>query len=256
MIDNRAQIHPKAKIADSAKVGPWSIVGEDVEIGENTWIGSHVIVEGPTKIGKNNKIYQFSSIGGDPQDLTYSDEETSLIIGDNNIFREYCTVNRGTEKGGGSTQIGNHNFFMACIHIGHDCIIGNHTIFTNYSALSGHVIIEDHAKIGAYSGIHQFCRVGAHSFVARATYIAKDVLPFLMVAGNAAAVCGLNTVGLRREGFNSEAIEGLRRAYKVIFRKGLSAQKAIEELTTMAPDCEQIQEFIRGLKNTQRGILR
>lgn len=256
MIDKRAEIHPKAKIADNVKIEPWSIIGEEVEIGENTWVGPHVIIEGPTKIGKNNKIYHFSSIGGDPQDLTYAGEKTSLIIGDHNIFREYCSINRGTGKGGSTTRIGSDNFFMACTHVGHDCIIGDHAIFTNYATLAGHVTIEDYVKIGPYSAIHQFCTIGAHSFVSRATYITKDVLPFLMIAGNSASVCGLNTVGLRREGFSSETIESLRRAYKVIFRKGLSAQQAIEELGAMVSECEHIQEFIRVLENSERGILR
>lgn len=256
MIDKRAVVHPKAKIHDSVIIGPWSIIGEDVEIDENTWVGAHVIIEGPTKIGKNNKFFSFSSIGADPQDLTFSGEKTSLIIGERNIFRENCTISRGTKKGGGTTKIGNNNFFMASIHIGHDCIVGDSTIFNNYAALAGHVTIEDHAKIGPYSGIHQFCVVGAHSFIARATYVPKDVLPFLMVAGNTANVCGLNTVGLKREGFTLEDLEGIRRAYKVIFRKGLSAQQAIVELKKMVSECKHVRGFIQALENTERGILR
>ena len=171
MIDKHAIVHPSAKIAADVTIGPGCIIGEHVEIGKNTWVGPHVVIQGPTVIGENNKIYQFASIGNDPQDLTYNEEPTRLEIGHNNIIREYCMISRGTTKGGGITRIGDHNFLMAYSHIGHDCIVGNHIILTSYAALSGHVVVEDYAIIGGYAAVHQFCRVGAYAFIARATYV-------------------------------------------------------------------------------------
>lgn len=256
MIDEHAIIHPNAKIAAGVSVGPGTIIGADVEIGENTWIGPHVVIQGPTVIGKNNKIFQFASVGNDPQDLTYNGEPTKLIIGDNNIVREYCMISRGTTKGGGLTQIGHHNFLMAYSHVGHDSILGNHIIMINYSALSGHVTIEDYAIIGGYAAIHQFCHVGAYAFIARATYVTKDVLPYVMIAGHTTSACGINTVGLRRRGFSSQAIDQLRRAYKVIFRKGLTIQQAVAELEIMQAECPEITPLINGLNQSTRGIVR
>ena len=256
MIDDNAIIHPHAKLASGVSVGPGTIIGADVEIGKNTWIGPHVVIQGPTVIGENNKIYQFSSIGNDPQDLTYQGEPTRLTIGNNNIIREYCMISRGTSKGGGLTQIADNNFLMAYSHVGHDCVIGNHIILINYAALSGHVTVEDYAIIGGYAAVHQFCRVGAYSFIARATYVTKDVLPYVMIAGHTTSACGINTVGLRRRGFSSQAIDNLRRAYKVIFRKGFTIQQAISELEIMQVDCPEILPMIDGLNQSTRGIVR
>jgi len=256
VIDDNAIIHPHAKLASGVSVGPGTIIGADVEIGKNTWIGPHVVIQGPTVIGENNKIYQFSSIGNDPQDLTYQGEPTRLTIGNNNIIREYCMISRGTSKGGGLTQIADNNFLMAYSHVGHDCVIGNHIILINYAALSGHVTVEDYAIIGGYAAVHQFCRVGAYSFIARATYVTKDVLPYVMIAGHTTSACGINTVGLRRRGFSSQAIDNLRRAYKVIFRKGFTIQQAISELEIMQVDCPEILPMIDGLNQSTRGIVR
>ncbi|MEE9452092.1 MAG: acyl-ACP--UDP-N-acetylglucosamine O-acyltransferase [Gammaproteobacteria bacterium] len=256
LIDKRADIHPEAVISENVTIGPWTVIGADVEIGQDCHIGPHVVIEGPTRIGKNNRISQFASLGGSPQDLTYNDEETTLEIGDHNIIREFCTLSRGTTKGGGGTRVGSHNFFMAYSHIGHDCTVGDHTILTNYAALSGHVVVEDYAKIAAYSGVHQFCVIGAHSFVAGATYVGKDVLPYLLVSGNTASVCGLNTVGLKREGFTTEVLENLRRAYRIIFRQSLTVQEAIVKLLEMVPECSQVRPLIQALRNSERGILR
>lgn len=256
MIDERAMIHPSAKLAAGVTVGPGSVIGANVEIGENTWIGPHVVIEGPTVIGKNNKIFQFASVGDEPQDITYQGEPTRLEIGDNNVIREYCMISRGTVKGGGITRIGNDNFFMAYSHVGHDCDVGNHIIMVNYSALSGHVIINDYAIIGAYAAVHQFCHVGAYAFIARATYVTKDVLPYVMIAGHMTSACGINTVGLRRRGFSSTAIDLLRRAYKIIFRKGLTVQQAVAELELMQNDCPEVIPMIDVLNNSSRGIVR
>jgi UDP-N-acetylglucosamine acyltransferase len=256
VIDERAMIHPSAKIAKGVTVGPGTVIGADVEIGEGTWIGPHVVIQGPTVIGKNNKIFQFASVGDEPQDTTYKGEPTRLEIGDNNVVREYCMISRGTVKGGGVTRLGNDNYLMAYSHIGHDCLLGSNIIMINYSALSGHVVVHDYATIGAYAAIHQFCHVGAYAFIARATYITKDVLPYVMIAGNTTSACGLNTVGLRRRGFSASAIEHLRRAYKIIFRKGLTVQQAVAELELMQTDCLEVIPMIDALNQSSRGIVR
>lgn len=256
MISEHAMIHPTARIAADVTIGPGTIIGEDVEIGEGTWIGPHVVIQGPTTIGKNNKIFQFSSIGDVPQDITYKGEATRLEIGDNNTIREYCMISRGTLKGGGLTRIGHNNFLMAYSHVGHDCMIGNYVTMINYAALSGHVTVHDYATIGAYAAIHQFCLVGAYAFIARATYVTKDVLPYVMIAGHLTSACGINTVGLKRRGFSSFAVDMLRRAYKIIFRKGLTVQQAIAELEILLPECSEVQPLIDALNLSTRGIVR
>ena len=256
MISEHAIIHPSARLAEGVSVGPGSIIGADVTLGEGTWVGPHVVIQGPTVIGKYNKIFQFASVGDEPQDITYQGEPTKLIIGDHNIIREFCMISRGTVKGGGLTQIGNHNFFMAYTHIGHDCMIGNHVIMVNYSALSGHVVLHDYTNIGAYAAVHQFCHVGAYAFIARATYVSKDVLPYMMIAGQDTSACGINTVGLRRRGFSSEVIDALRRAYKIIFRKGLTVQEAVSELEVLQNDYPEVLPMIDVLNQSTRGIVR
>lgn len=256
MINEHAIIHPSAKLAKGVTVGPGTIIGADVEIDEDTWIGPHVVIQGPTYIGKRNKIFQFASVGDAPQDKTYQGEPTRLEIGDDNVIREYCMLSRGTVKGGGLTKVGNNNFFMAYIHVGHDCIVGNHVVMVNYSALSGHVTVEDYVNIGAYAAVHQFCKIGAYAFIARATYVTKDVLPYVMIAGHTTSAYGINTVGLRRAGFSSTAIDCLRRAYKIIFRKGLTVQQAVAELETMQQECPEVIPMIDALNCSTRGIVR
>lgn len=256
MIDERAMIHPSAKIAKGVSIGPGSVIGADVEIGENTWIGPHVVIEGPTTIGKNNKIFQFASVGDEPQDIMYKGEPTRLEIGDDNVIREYCMISRGTVKGGGVTRVGNNNYLMAYAHIGHDCMVGNHITMVNYAALSGHVTIDDYAIIGGYAAVHQFCKVGAYAFIARATYVTKDVVPYVMIAGYTTSACGINTVGLRRRGFSSAAIDYLRRAYKIIFRKGLTVQQAVAELEQLQTECPEVIPLIDALNESTRGIVR
>lgn len=256
MIDANAIIHPSAKIAENVSIGPWTLIGKDVEIGEGTWIGPHVIINGPCKIGKNNKIFQFSSIGDAPQDLTYAGEDTLLEIGDNNTIREYCMINRGSLKGGGVTRIGNSNFIMGYVHIGHDCHIKNHCILVNYSALAGHVTVNDYAIMGAYSAVHQFCNIGHHAFVAKATYVTQDVLPYIIIDGNPPSAHGINTVGLKRRGFTSDTIQGLKRAYKVIFRNALTTKQAIDTLKGLQLEYPQVDLFINALEAAKRGIVR
>ena len=256
MISEFANIHPSAKLAAGVSVGFGTVIGADVEIGEDTWIGPHVVIQGPTKIGKHNKIFQFSSIGDVPQDVTYKGEATRLEIGDNNTIREFVMISRGTVKGGGLTKIGDNNFFMAYVHIGHDCMVGNHIIMVSYSAISGHVTLHDYAILGGYSAVHQFCHVGAYAFIARATYVNKDALPYVIIAGYNPAACGINTVGLRRRGFSSQAIDHLRRAYKIIFRKGLTVQQAVAELEICSKDCPEIMPMLDALNISTRGIVR
>lgn len=254
MIHPTAIIDPSAKIAQDVTVGPYSIIGPKVEIGEGTWIGSHVVIQGPTKIGQHNKIYQFSSIGEAPQDLKFKGEDTRLEIGDHNIIREFCTFNRGTMQDEAITSVGNHNLFMAYVHIAHDCRVENYTIFANNASLAGHVWVGDYATLGAFCGIFQFCRIGAHSFITGSSGIMKDVPPYFKVAGYYAKPYGLNSVGLQRRGFSEETIRILRRAYKVIYRQGLTVANAIEELKKMSDPC--LEPLIQFIEASPSGIIR
>lgn len=256
MIHETAIIDPSARLADNVQIGAWSIIGPKVEIGEGTIIHSHVVLQGPTKIGCDNQIFQFASIGEIPQDKKFKGETTRLEIGDRNVIREFCTFNRGTDLGGGVTRIGDDNLFMAYVHIAHDCIVGNHTVFANNASLAGHVIVDDFAMLGGFSGIHQFCRIGAHSFAAMSSMIVKDVPPFVKVSGYYAKPFGLNTVGLQRRGYSNETINMLRRAYKIIYREGLSLAQAQERLHEMTQECPEVGLFIEFLQNAERGIVR
>ena len=256
MIHQTAIIDPSARIAASVEIGPWTIIGADVEIGEGTWIGPHVVIQGPTKIGKDNKIFQFASMGEIPQDKKYNGEKTTLEIGDRNVIREFCTFNRGTVQDKSLTKIGNDNLFMAYVHIAHDCIVGNHTIFANNASLAGHVVIEDHAILGGFSGVFQACRVGAHSFASMGSMIDKDVPPFVKVSGYYAKPFGLNTIGMKRQGFAEDTVLALRRAYKTIYRKGLTVKQSIEQLELMLTDCPEVKFLIDFIHASDRGIVR
>ncbi len=247
---------PETIIGNRVHIGSGAIVGRDVQIGDGTTIGPRAVIQGPTVIGQDNKIFQFASVGDAPQDIHYQGEPTRLEIGDRNVVREFCMISRGTVKGGGLTKIGNDNFFMAYVHVGHDCVVGNSVIMVNYSALSGHVVVEDFVNIGGYAAVHQFCHVGASAFIARATYVTKDVLPFVMIAGVNTSACGINTVGLRRRGFSSETIDYIRRAYKIIFRRGLTVQQALAELELLQQDCPEIVSMMDVLNHSTRGIVR
>lgn len=257
MIDKHTVIDPSARIAENVHIGPWSVIGPNVEIGAGTWIGPHVVIKGPTKIGQDNKIFQFASVGEDPQDKKYSGEKTFLEIGDRNVIRESCTINRGVLEAGGITRVGNDNLFMAYVHIAHDCVIGDNTIFANHSALAGHVVIGDFVIFGGVCGVHQFCQVGAHSFIGGGTKITKDVLPYVLVdGGQEAKACGLNVVGLKRRGFTTEAVNILRRAYKIIYRNGLTVQQALEQLAELVPECPEVILMMDALQQSTRGIVR
>jgi UDP-N-acetylglucosamine acyltransferase len=256
VIDPRACIDSSARIAKDVTIGPWTVIGPEVEIGPGTWVGPHVVIRGPTRIGADNKIFQFASVGEDPQDKKYQGEHAVLEIGDRNIIRECCTINRGTGQGGGITRIGNDNLFMAYVHIAHDCIIGNHTVFSNNASLAGHVIVDDYVIFAGFSGVHQFCRVGTYSFIGKATMVVKDVLPYLMVVGYDARTIGLNLVGLKRWNFPLETTHYLRRAYKIIFRSHLTVPEALAELEPLSLECEQIRLMIDMLASSERGITR
>jgi len=256
VIDKHALVDPKAKVAANVHIGPWTLIGPDVEIAEGTWIGPHVVVRGPTRIGRDNKIYQFATIGEDSPDKKYGGEPTRLEIGDRNIFRECCTVHRGTVQGGGVTRIGDDNLFMAYTHVAHDCTVGNQVVFSNNASVAGHVRVEDFAVLGGMVGVHQFCAVGSYSFAAAGSIILKDVPPFVMVSGYPAEAHGLNTVGLERRGYSPNSISALKRAYKIVFRQSLTLQEAMLELKNMALEYPEINLMIDFLSNSTRGIIR
>ncbi len=256
MISDKAIIDPKAKIGKNVSIGHFSIIGDQVEIEEGTWIAPHVVIQGPTKIGKNNQFFQFSSIGGAPQDKKYKGENTHLVIGDNNIFRESVTVSRGTTQGGGKTVIGDDNLLMAYVHIAHDCSVGSHTIFSNNASLAGHVIVNDYAILGGLVGVHQFCNVGSYSFCGGGSIIIKDVAPFVTVSGHPAVTHGLNLEGLKRRGLEPEVILSLKRAYKIIFRQGLTIDQAVEKIRGSEQSSQWIELLINFVKSSERGIIR
>ncbi len=256
MIHPQAIIDPAAHVGANVHVGPFSIIGADVEIGDGTWIGPHVVINGPSRIGKQNRIFQFASLGEAPQDLKYAGEPTRLEIGDRNIVREYCSFSRGTVPGGGVTRIGDDNLFMAYVHVAHDCHVGNKTIFANCASLAGHVSVGDYAILGGFTGVHQFCRVGDHCMTGIATITFKDVPPFILASGNTARPYGLNLRGLKRRGFSEEAIESLRRAYKTIYRSGLKLDQALERLQSVADEHQEVRHLVDFIRQSERGIIR
>lgn len=256
MIHETAIIDATARIAKNVHIGPWTIIGPHVEVGEGTWIGPHVVIQESTIIGKDNKIFQFASLGADSQDKKFRGEKTYLEIGDRNVIREFCTLNRGSTGEGSKTIIGNDNLFMAYVHIAHDCVIGNHTIFANNATLAGHVTVEDYAILSGFSGSSQFCRIGSHAFLTMGSMIEKDVPPFVKVAGFYGKPFGLNIVGMKRRGFAVETRLNLRRAYKTIYRNGLTIKDAMDQLQQMVAHCPEVQLFIDFIQNSDRGLVR
>lgn len=256
MIDSRAIVHPDARLAPDVKVGPWTVIGPHVEIGEGTVIASHVVIKGPTRIGKGNRIFQFSSVGEDTPDLKYKGEPTRLVIGDNNIIREGVTIHRGTVQDRSETTIGDHNLLMAYVHIGHDSVIGNHCILVNNTALAGHVHIADWAILSGFTLVHQFCKIGAHSFSGMGTAIGKDVPAYVMVNGNPAEAKNINAEGLRRRGFGKDDIATLTRAYKILYRRGLTLEESLDELKSLVAECPPLQTLIDSVEASTRGIVR
>ncbi|MEL0306246.1 MAG: acyl-ACP--UDP-N-acetylglucosamine O-acyltransferase [Halieaceae bacterium] len=256
MIHDTAIIDPSARLHDSVRVGPWTLIGPHVEIGEGSVIESHVVIKGPARIGARNHIYQFSTVGEATPDLKYRDEPTELHIGDDNIIRENVTIHRGTVQDRSLTQIGDRNLIMAYVHVGHDSIVGNDTILVNNTALAGHVEVGDWAILSGYTLVHQFCKIGAHSFSGMGTSIGKDVPAFVTVAGSPAVAKTINTEGLRRRGFDASEIAALRRAFKIVYRQGLTLEVALDRLQLMVEDTPSIQMLIDSLRQSQRGIVR
>lgn len=256
MIHKTAEIDPRAELAEGVEVGPWTIIGPDVSIGPGTVVGPHVVIRGPTKIGANNHIFQFSSVGEECQDKKYKGEPTLLEIGDNNVIRESCTIHRGTVQDNGITRIGNDNLLMVNVHVAHDVMVGNHTIIANNASLAGHVHVDDFAVLGGYSAVHQFCQIGAHSICGAGSVVLKDVAAFTVVNGNAAAAHGINVEGLRRRGFSKEAITALHRAYRIVFRKGLTVHDAVEEVKMLEYQGPELEVFIQSILLSTRGVVR
>lgn len=256
MIHPTAIVSPGANLGRGVSVGAYSIIGEHVEIGERTSVGPHVLIEGRTRIGAENRIFAFSSLGGIPQDKKYAGEPTRLEIGDRNTIREYCTFNCGTVQDAGVTRIGSDNWIMACVHIAHDCQIGNHTIFANLATLAGHVRVGDYAILGGFTGAHQFVSIGAHSITGVATVLLQDLPPYVMAAGNTAKPFGINSEGLKRRGFAAETIAGIKKAYKTLYRAGLTLEDARKKIAADVPGCAELQVLLDFLEQSRRGIVR
>ncbi len=255
-IDGSARIDPKAEIGSDVTIGPWTVIGPNVEIGAGTVIDSHVVIRCNTRIGKNNRIFQFSSVGEDPADKKFAGEESWLEIGDNNVLREGVNLHRGTGIGGGLTRIGSDNLLMPYVHVAHDCMVGNNTIFANNVGISGYVEVDDWAILGGYAGVNQFLKIGAHAMVGGVTHIDHDVPAYMIVSGQPATVRAVNSIGLERRGFDKDTIKTIRTAFKVIYLRGHSLQQAIEELKVMREDCQALQLLIDSLLSSEKGIHR
>jgi UDP-N-acetylglucosamine acyltransferase len=255
-IDPSSRIDPSADIAEGVVIGPWCIIGANVSIGAGTVLDSNVVIRSNTRIGKNNRIFQFSSVGEDPADKKFAGEETWLEIGDNNIFREGVTLHRGTAFGGGITRIGSKNLMMSYVHVAHDCIVGDNTIFANNVGISGHVQVADWAILGGYAGVNQFLKIGAHAMIGGMTHITNDIPAFVIVSGRPASVRSINTIGLERRGFEKETIAEIREAFKIIYKRNHSLQEAIGQIKAMSEHCEALRILIESLESSEKGILR
>ncbi len=256
MIHPTALIDPQARLGANVSVGAFSIVGADVEIGDNTWIGPHVVIEGPTTIGRDNRIWQYASVGAAPQDKKFHGENSRLVIGDRNVIREFVTFNRGTADGGGETRIGNDNWLMAYVHIAHDCIVGNHTIFANAASLAGHVAVDDWVILGGFTLVHQFCQIGAHAFTSMGSIINRDVPPYVTVAGSFAEPKGINSEGLRRRGYDTARIMAIKRAYKTLYKSGFTLAEARGELARAADGAPDVRLMLDFIERSQRSLVR
>lgn len=254
MIHPTAIIDDKATIGNNVEIGPYSIVGPDVVIGDDCWIGPHVVLKGPTVLGKGNKIYQFASVGEDCQDKKYNGEPTRLEIGNNNIIRECVTIHRGTVQDQSLTKIGSNNLLMAYVHVAHDCVVGDNVILANNTTLAGHVYVGDWAILGGFTGVHQFCHIGAHAFTAVNSVVVQDIPPYIMAQGHNAVPRTINSEGLKRRGFSKEAIVHIKRAFKTLYRKGLTIDEAVAEMESWhAPELAELIQFVQ---NSSRGIIR
>ena len=256
MIHPTAIIHSGAALAGDVQVGAYTLIGEHVEIGAGCSIGPHAVITGRTRIGRNNRIFQFVSLGEAPQDKKYAGEPTRLEIGDGNTIREFCTFNCGTFQDAGITRVGNDNWIMAYVHLAHDCQIGDHTILANGAQLAGHVHVGDHAILGGFTMVHQFCRIGAHSITAISTVVLQDVPPFVTASGNTAEPYGINSEGLKRRGFSLDTITRIKRAYKTLYKSGLTLEQAKDEIAAQARDCPELKQLLDFLEHCKRGIIR
>ena len=256
MIDSRAVVSPRAELAAEVQVGPYSVIGPDVVIGRGTVIGPHAVLNGPTRIGCDNHIFQFASIGDAPQDRKYRGEPTRLEIGDRNVFRECCTVNRGTTHDKGVTRIGDDNLFLASSHVAHDCLIGSHVVFANCAAIGGHVEIGDWVQLGGLSAVHQFCKIGPHAFVGGGAIVTRDVPPYVMLAGNPAVPHSVNVEGLKRRGYSAEQIRNVRSAYRILYRSGLKLAQALEQLGALASTQPETAVLVDFIARSTRSLVR
>jgi UDP-N-acetylglucosamine acyltransferase len=256
LIDEKAVVSPEAHVHESAYVGPYAVVGPAVEIGAGTRIEGHAMIKGPTTIGENNHIFQFASIGDDPQDKKYRGEQTRLVIGNGNTIREYCTINRGTIQDQGITRVGDDNWLMAYTHIAHDCVVGDHTIFANNASIAGHVHLGDYAILGGFTAVHQFCRLGTSSLCSMFSYITKDVPAYVIVSGRPAEPRGVNVEGLKRRGFSAVQIRDLREGYRTVYRQGLSLEEAIRLLEERTAGDPVLATFVESLRASSRGLIR
>jgi UDP-N-acetylglucosamine acyltransferase len=251
-----ALVHPGARLAADVEVGPYSVIGGEAEIGEGSWIGAHVVIDGRVRIGRRNRVFHFASVGAPPQDKKYKGEPTGVEIGDDNVIREYVTINRGTAQDIGVTRIGNENWIMAYVHFAHDCQVGNKTIFANCTQLAGHVVVEDWVIFGATTLVHQFVRIGAHAFTGMGSFISQDVPPYVLAAGHMASPYGINSEGLKRRGFAPQTIQAIKRAYRTLYRSGLSLEEAKTQLEAQAQSCPEIKPILDFLASSKRGIAR
>lgn len=256
MIDERAVVSADATVHDAADVGPFAVIGAGVVIGSGCRIEPHVVIKGPTRLGADNHIFQFASIGDHPQDKKYAGEPTELVIGARNTIREYCTINRGTVQDTGITRIGDDNWIMAYAHIAHDCVVGNHTIFANNASIAGHVHVDDYAILGGFTAVHQFCRLGEGALSSMFSYITKDIPAHVVVSGRPAEPRGINTEGLKRRGFSSEAVRNIREAYRTVYRQSLSLEEAIAELKKRMAAQRELEPFVASLQAGSRGLVR
>jgi UDP-N-acetylglucosamine acyltransferase len=256
VIDPRAIVDPTARIAEDVEIGPFAVIGASVEIGAGCWIGPHAVVKGPTRLGRGNKVFQFASVGDAPQDKKYAGEPTTLVVGDNNVFREFCSINRGTAGGRGETRIADDCLFMAYSHVAHDCIVGSHCVMSNCTALAGHVELGDWVILSGYSAIHQFCKIGSHAFLANNAAVTRDVPPYLLVAGSPAEPKGINSEGLKRRGFDAAQIANIKNAYRVFYRSGLKLAEATGQLRALVPGHPELAPFVDFLAASERSIIR
>jgi UDP-N-acetylglucosamine acyltransferase len=256
LIDPRAIVAPDAEIGEGVTIGAFSVIGAGVRIGAGTWVGPHAVINGPTTLGRDNKVFQFASVGDAPQDRKYKGEPTRLEAGDRNVFREFCSINRGTATGRAVTRIGNDCLFMAYSHVAHDCIVGDHVVMSNCTALAGHVELGDWVILSGYAGVHQFCKIGAHAFLANNAAVTRDVPPYLLVAGSPAEPKGVNSEGLKRRGYDATQIANIKAAYRLFYRSGLKLAEAEERLRELAGTQPELQPFVEFLGASERSIIR